>query len=69
MMSTTTVTLTRWHCDVCDATIDNPEADESEIPSGWGCLAVSTPDSPADEPLQRDLCPTCLSAVLILLKA
>ena len=65
-MSTETITVTRWTCDVCGAAHDNPEADPSEIPVAWSCVAISIPD--VEEPVAKDLCPACTSEVIGFLK-
>ena len=55
-MATQAITLTRWTCDRCGVTQDNPEAGEDEIPLAWACVAVSADEV---EPKTFDLCPNC----------
>ncbi len=65
-MSTETITMTRWTCDVCGVRYDNPEADSDEIPGAWSCVSLGLPD--IAEPVTKDLCPACTGEITGFLK-
>ena len=66
-MSVQTLTMSRWTCDRCSTITDVPEADESEIPPAWSCIAITAEDSNG-EPRTADLCPVCAGELVRFLK-